>query len=229
MRGFINKTPVWATVAVVSMTLAGCSSDDGAAQGGSPSQSEAAPPASSAPAEPVEVEPSVCGLEAGDAELPADRPADLEVSTWRDVSLPTSKTHGPGEETARQRSCFAHDPEGAALAAINLQAQMATVEDINRIMSEGSVKDQIMGQWGTPMTGASVEGTPVAYRVDDFAGDRAQVTWAMRIGSEFRLAPYLMVWQGGDWLIDGETPASDRPKVESVSELDGQGLVMLDD
>src|SRR3954454_1633445 len=103
------------------------------------------PPSAKAPAAPPtrkDPNASICGLPAGNQQIPAVPPQ----TRWElvgTIAAPTApKTTGPGIQEGKRRLCFAHSPTGALFAAVNFvatsQAASGAPAIVRELTAEGS-------------------------------------------------------------------------------------------
>lgn len=165
----------------------------------------------------------------------AAAPADL---TWRNVAglkVPTSRSDGPARTSPPQG--YSHTPQGAALAAANGQAALATAPDatwpevVRTVTAPGPGRDQ----WAQARVLMSVSGavdpavatTFSGFKVTEYSPERAIVLLATATPPavserEPLLAAYpvQLAWTGADWKLVLPTQADDIDAAE-IDSLDG--------
>ena len=123
--------------------------------GGSGHQPGVAPPSTTtaASAPPHASRPGGCSLPAGQQDIPSSSPPPVRWGTVGSMQVPQNPAvFGPGRVSGPWNTCFAHDPSGALLAAMNLWAE-GTAVPANELFARLAV--------GAPRVAADV-GIPVA-------------------------------------------------------------------
>ena len=142
-----------------------------------------------------------CSLPAGSQQVPSSLPPS--GVTWQVVgmmSVPQSPTLGPEHVENGINICFAHNPSGALLAAMNLVAESTTY------LSERKVFDQLAIHVPSAVTTEpaikdSQSGVQIAgYKYNSYAPATAQIDVAIQ-GPQGGLQSdqMTMVWTGDDW------------------------------
>ena len=173
-------------------------------------------PGPTATAEPVSASKTgaagACGLPDGDQAVPAKAPS---VDVWevsRRVVVPRSAVHGPAKvDPDGFRRCFAHSPSGAVYAAYNAIAAMGDqakgIDTVGKLMLPGPDRDALIRELREETPDDVSEPTQLAgYRVLDASRDRATVTLALPVESEYVSATLTFVWQSGDWRLVPPAP-----------------------
>ncbi|MGF3140992.1 hypothetical protein [Streptomyces diastaticus] len=206
-------------VAGVVLVLGG--SDDSA-----PPTDKAAPsavPSSAAPAE----DDGTCPRTTATDETPSAAPK----VTWdlvEGLALPVSESAGPHRTDGDVARCYAHSPEGALIAAVQISSRMVVAEDWAEVMREQVLMDDVedlieqreeyeadapdvapapgeLGQVAGYQWVTATEDLAVVDLVNRFEGDRLQVSTVT------------MRWQDGDWRYVGD--GKSQPK--TVKTLSG--------
>ena len=172
------------------------------------------------------------------ADVPAvdvsSAPADL---VWRSVAglkVPTSRSDGPARTSPPQG--YSHTPQGAALAAANGQAVLATAPDaswpevVRTVTAPGPGRDQFAQARTLMSVSGSVPDEAAAtfagFKVTEYSDERAIVLVATTTppdsdGAVLRTAyPVQLAWTGGDWKLVLPTQADDVDAAE-IATLDG--------
>jgi hypothetical protein len=127
--------------------------------------------------------------------------------------------YGPQDTRGVYATCFAHDPAGALLAAINVYAESTTGVPASEVMRRYAV--------GAPADLGNDSGIdnsgPVqlaGYRYDSYTGQAAEVTIVIQ-GAQGRLLAVVtsMEWHGGDWKY--VFPADGQPSYQAIADLSG--------
>lgn len=160
-------------------------------------------------------------------------PAEL---TWRSVAglqVPTSRVDGPARTSPPQG--YSRSPQGAALAAANGQAALATAPDdtwpevVRTVTAPGPGRDQwAQARVLMSVSGAveeSVAATFSGFKVTEYSPDRAIVLVATSTppeggGTEPLLTAYpvQLAWTGGDWklVLPTQEDEVDAAEIESL-------------
>ena len=149
------------------------------------------------------------------AEVPDDYVWD---QTAGGVHYPLSATYGPAVRQGRLGQCFAHNPTGAAMAAINALT-VAGNKEIPAADRRAIFSSRYAGK-SDPWEGeeediSDIRAMVYAYSIQGYSTERAtvKVYTLSQYGGETISAwmPVRMVWESGDWRLDSE-------KSEVVSE-----------
>lgn len=197
---------------------------------GSSNNTEQSQPASSSTAEP-----SISALAASssastnhhavcDVKVPTGKESSADIPsdyTWEQmtdsVHYPVSKIYGPTVRQGRLGQCFAHNPTGAAMSAINAMVVIGNDEipaDARRAIfssrydgkpnpwedGESSDSDDDMSNYVSAIYAYSIQGysteraTVKVYMMAQKQGGSISIGWV----------PIRMVWEDGDWRFDSE-------------------------
>lgn len=160
---------------------------------------------------------SVCGLPEGDQEVPAEGP-DAEWQTLQGHSVPSSKEFGPGETKGGDRACFAHSPTGALFALLNT-GRVLPKKHLLKHITDGPLRDSAEE---APEATVDPESRTVVrgFKLEVESEDEVLVRPVYSTdGGALYEVPMVVVWEDGDWKIDGTQEAESTP--EEVSSLDG--------
>jgi hypothetical protein len=192
--------------------------------GGKHSRPEQSPsagvPTSPSPAGSTTVAVGGCDLPAGSQAIPWSSPPATRWGTVGSMQVPQNPSvYGPQYTRGVYATCFAHDPAGALLAAINVYAESTTGVPASEVMRRYAV--------GAPADLGSNSGIdnsgPVqlaGYRYDSYTGQAAEVTIVIQ-GAQGRLLAVVtsMQWHGGDWKY--VFPAGGQPSYQALADLSG--------
>lgn len=197
---------------------------------GSSNNTEQSQPASSSTAEP-----SISALAASSSastnhravcdvkvptgkEFSADIPSDYTWEQMTDsVHYPVSKIYGPTVRQGRLGQCFAHNPTGAAMSAINAMVVIGNDEipaDARRAIFSSRYNGK-PGPWEDGESSDSDDDMSnyvsaiYAYSIQGYSTERATVKvymMAQKQGGSISIGwvPIRMVWEDGDWRFDSE-------------------------
>lgn len=158
-----------------------------------------------------------CNLPAGAQTVPSTGPPQTQWATVGSMQVPQNPAVlGPERSTGPWETCFAHNPSGALLAAMNLWAEgtAAPPSDLFRRLAIGAPKD--LG------SNARLDSTgPIqfaGYRYDSYTPSEAQTSIVFR-GAEGKLLAVVtsMVWAGGDWKY--RFPTRGAPAMQVIGDL----------
>lgn len=216
--GFIAAAAVVALIALLGIILAFSGGSNGEAQ--NPAASPPPPPAQGGSA----TTSSVCGLAAGDQEVPDTAPtADWEL-VGKMIAPTAPPTYGPGRVVDGFRTCFQQSPMGALYAAVNFWATLTAKTDgetYRRLAVDSRARDRAIaaakGQRAPQLDGLQVAG----FAFSSYARDRASVRLAFRLESGgLASADTPLVWKEGDWRY--EVPLDQgRGSVAQLTDLGG--------
>jgi len=192
----------------------------GAGSGGSDARRPASAPDTAArPAAPAAASPGGCTLPAGSQTVPSTSPPPARWGTVGSMQVPQNPAvYGPERSDGPWETCFADDPSGALLAAMNLWAEGTAVPP-NELFARLAV--------GTPKNLGSTaqldSDGPIqfaGYRYDAYAPAAAQVAIVFE-GPEGKLLAVVtsMVWRGGDWKY--VFPTGGTPAMQVIADLTG--------
>jgi hypothetical protein len=143
----------------------------------------------------------LCSLAAGGQEVPSGVPPS--GVTWQVVgtmSVPQSPPLGPQHVQNRINVCFAHNPSGALLAAMNLVGEGTTNLPERKVYDELSI-DVPSAVTTQPSSDDSQIGVQiVGYKYDSYSSSQAQLDVVVQ-GPQGGLQSdqMTMAWTGNDW------------------------------
>lgn len=176
---------------------------------------------SSATSEPSTGQSSDCQVQGGDQSVPRKAPK-TDWDLVEGIALPKSEA-GPGRTNGVVRSCFARTAEGALFAASTF-AVSTQLDDRVAVyqarISPGPEKEAALSDAknAQPQDGDRLQ--IAGFRVVSYTKEQAVIAVAMRRGSSYVIATYPLVWQGGDWLVDGNPPGGYQPP-QTTADLTG--------
>lgn len=155
-----------------------------------------------------------------DVKVPAGHEFSAEVpedfvweQTGAGIHYPVSASYGPAVRQGQMGQCFAHNPTGAALAAINSMVVVGNVEipAATRHAVFSSRYDGKNDPWDDGES-SDISGTVsaiYAYSIQGYSPDRVTVKvyiMAQKAGQSINIGwvPIRMVWENGDWRFDSE-------------------------
>lgn len=211
---------VIAGVILALVNLLGGGKEEAAPVAASPSSSPAAPTTASPQA-------SVCGL------TPVEMSGTVTVppvATWTlvgTIAAPSVKGQGPGVvDTDGYRSCYAHTPTGALLAAANYTAIGSTpslrAKFNDRAPVPGPGRDALLrkGVQGSNNTTTRIQ--IAGFRVLSYDGHQASIDLAFKTSNGAIGGAVLpLQWANGDWKIRLGDDGSDLSQVAQIQDLNG--------
>lgn len=192
-----------------------------------PPTSGSAPTSTRAPSSSTTVEASVCGLPGGqDSGTVAAAPS----ATWSLVgttAVPAAKAAGPGTvDEDGYRSCFAHTPEGAVIAAANLVG-LGSHAPVREKFYEGSTvpgpgRDALLEQVAPGTSEGAVRIQIEGFRMLRYTGQQADVDIAVRTSKGAVAGTVLnLQWSGGDWKLRVADDGSELSPTVQLPDLTG--------
>lgn len=150
-------------------------------------------------------------------EFSADIPSDYTWEQMTDnVHYPVSKIYGPTVRQGRLGQCFAHNPTGAAMSAINAMVVIGNDEipaDARRAIYS-SRYDGKPGPWEDGESSDSNDDASdyvsviYAYSIQGYSTERATVKVYLMVQKDGKTVigwvPIRVVWEDGDWRFDSE-------------------------
>ena len=142
-------------------------------------------------------------------EFSAEVPADF---TWArlpiGVDYPVSRTYGPTVQVGHTGQCFAHNPTGAAMAAISAMvanSDIQTSEAERRALMSSQRDTSDSNVWHPAADDPHVEAYYLGYQIQGYSTERATIRVCMRYSVPQNFVaclPIRMVWESGDWRLD---------------------------
>ncbi len=191
--------------------------------GGQPST-----PAVAAPSAAVDAQdPSVCGLTDVVLSGTVDEPPPAQWSLVGTIAAPTVEGQGPGVvDDDNFRSCFAHTPTGAVVAAANLAAMGSYPPVRSRFYREaiapGPGRDALAAKPAPQGASDGVRLQVAGFQVLRYTGEQADIDLAFRsnTGQLFGFTLYLS-WAEGDWKARMADDGSDLTSISPITDLSG--------
>lgn len=183
-----------------------------------PARTQPAPAPAAAPSK-AEASASGCTLPAGPQTVPSSNPPQARWETVGSLQVPQNPAvFGPQRSNGPWETCFARNPSGALLAAMNLWAEGTAVppSELFSRLAVGAPKD--LGSSAQLDSSGPVQFA--AYHYDSYTPSEAQVAIVFR-GPEGKLLAVVtsMVWSGGDWKY--RFPTGGAPAMQVIPDLTG--------
>ncbi len=189
----------------------------------------ATPPAAAAPgaavASTASASASVCGLPGVELSgvLHEAPPAQWELVGT--IAAPTVPGQGPGlVDGDGFRSCFAHTPTGAVVAAANLAA-LGSYPPVRARFNEQAIapgpgRDAVLAAPPPPRASDGPRLQLVGFQLLRYSGAQAEVDLALRTSTGSLLAATVyLAWAEGDWKARVAQDGSDVSSVSPISSL----------
>lgn len=172
-------------------------------------------------------DPSVCGLTDVALSGTVEQAPPAQWSLVGTIAAPTVDGQGPGVvDEDGFRSCFAHTPTGAVVAAANLAAlgSYAPVRDRfnHEAIAPGPGRDVLLAEPSSHGASDGARAQLVGFRLLRYTGDQADLDLAFRTntGQLFGFTVFLG-WAGGDWKVRLADDGSDLSSVSPITDLSG--------
>jgi hypothetical protein len=172
-----------------------------------------------------------CKLRNPDQRIPRAAPSAVSWQFEADMLIPLQQQGGPAvTDRSGVRSCFAHSPTGAVLAAMVVLGQIRnpdlTADVLATRIAPGPGRTRAMRETRVSTTPRN-EGQVTqftGFKVFDYQPDRAILAIAVQLGdAQLAALPVTMVWSQGDWKAvlqeDGSFNGQVAPDV--LASLDG--------
>ncbi len=172
-----------------------------------------------------------CKLRNPDQRIPRVAPSAVSWQFEADMLIPLQQQGGPAvTDRSGVRSCFAHSPTGAVLAAMVVLGQIRnpdlTADVLATRIAPGPGRTRAMRETRVSTTPRN-EGQVTqftGFKVFDYQPDRAILAIAVQLGdAQLASLPVTMVWSQGDWKAvlqeDGSFNGQVAPDV--LASLDG--------
>ena len=166
-----------------------------------------------------------------DVKVPAGKEFSAEVPsdfTWAATSdgarYPVSRTYGPTVQVGHTGQCFAHNPTGAAMAAINAlhgQSDSQASEAERRALLSSRLSSQTLDTPSTERIDSQVYG----YTIQGYSPERATIQVAVLYRApQHQVVRFTIrvVWESGDWRFDSEESEINPTIVTETGELSTQ-------
>jgi hypothetical protein len=164
-----------------------------------------------------------CSLPAGNQSIPSGSPpSGTHWATVGSIQVPQAPSvYGPQRTSGVFYTCFAHNPAGALLAAINLWAEgstIATPSEVFERLAVGAPKN--LGSSSNLITAAGGSVQLAGYKYDSYTATDAAVSVVLQ-GAQGKLVAIVtpMRWTGSDWKY--VFPANGVPSFQAVPDLSG--------
>ena len=180
--------------------------------------------------ETEETDGSVCGLSAGNQEIPTKTIESALITANNErIELASYEGFGPGVTDETITYCFAHNPTGAVLAASNFwnwyTSQQNYLEAIKQLTVPNAIQTQLLAVLEEEWDGSS--GSPVeirGFQVVDYTDEVAEISLAFSLSKyefDYYSVPIYLVWVDGDWKVDLPTEWD----VQAVTSLAQGGFI----
>lgn len=163
--------------------------------------------------------------------LPTAAPEGVSWSFFQGYALPSSKTAGPLRVNGPVHAGYAQSPEGALLAAVQIDAR--------RLLTEGNSWRRVVEEQTVPSAGqdafvearATVDDVPVVpgeasqiagFRFVTYSPDVAVIQFASRgQNGVLEVATNTVRWQDGDWKLEFQPDGGTSTPLQPAPDLAG--------
>ena len=161
-----------------------------------------------------------CMLPGGSQSIPsASPPAGTHWASVGSMQVPQARgLYGPQHLSGPFDTCFAHDPAGALLAAVNLWAE-STAAAPNQVFERLAVgAPRSLGSNTRLDSGGSVQ--LAGYRYDSYSPSEAHISVVLKgPGGKLAAVVTTMTWTQDDWKY--VFPPNGTPPVQVIADLTG--------
>lgn len=160
-----------------------------------------------------------CALPAGSQAVPSASPPVTRWETVGAMQAPQNRAmFGPERSSGPWNTCFAHNPSGALLAAMNLWAEGTAVPPRKLFARLAVGAPASLGNSAQLDAAGPVQFA--GYRFDSYVPSEAQLHIVLR-GPEGKLVAVAtaMVWRNGDWKY--LFPPGGAPAMQVIGDLSG--------
>ncbi|GAA2148884.1 hypothetical protein [Actinomadura napierensis] len=163
-------------------------------------------------------------------QVPTTAPPGVTWELFQAIALPVSPNAGPLIRKGDIRSCYAHTPTGALIAAAQISARI-TYSSNWRAISEQQLtnsagkavflKDRATHGANPPLQAGDVA-QYAGFKFITYGPDTAVISLANRIDSTAWIASTATVkWQGDDWKLELQSDGSPSTEGQQLASLDG--------
>ncbi|MGW5317796.1 hypothetical protein [Nocardia thailandica] len=144
------------------------------------------------------------------------------------VPLPFTASDGPTAIDGAVASGYAHTPQGAAIAALQISMRMLYSPDFARVVAEQTDLPQserskiLTARAANPRLAASaVQAStvqPAGFKLGAYSNESATVYYAYpRLDATYRVARMAVVWKDGDWRYTNRFGADAHPDITDLT------------
>jgi hypothetical protein len=155
----------------------------------------------------------------GSQAVPSSGPPRARWAAVGSMQVPQNPAvYGPARSEGPWETCFARDPSGALLAAMNFWAEGTAVapSELLQRLAVGAPKN--LGNNARLDAGGPIQFA--GYRYDSYTPSEAQVAVVFRgPGGKLLAVVTTMVWRGGDWKY--LFPPAGTPPMQAITDLAG--------
>jgi hypothetical protein len=174
--------------------------------------------------------PSTCRPADTSQQIPTTTPAGVTWELFQAIAVPASAAAGPLKREGDLRSCYAHTPTGALIAATQIEPRLTYSSSwrqiLDRQVMDGAGKNAFLAD----RKAKGVPGVLPAGGVAQYAGfkfvtyspDTAVIDVANRLGPDTWVSGISTVkWRGGDWKLEIRPDGTPSAEGQDLSSLTG--------
>lgn len=172
-----------------------------------------------------------CKTRKPDQRIPHMTPTAVTWEFENDMLIPIQQEAGPAVmDSAGVRSCFAHSPTGAVLAALVTLGQIRNPDLTLPVLRQRFVANRGLTLALQEGKATQTPGVPVkvaqftGFKVLDYLPERAIIAIAVRVDdSSVASMPVTMVWSGGDWkgMLQADGSFNGEAAPDLLQSMDG--------
>jgi len=169
-----------------------------------------------------------CHVPPGSQQVPAAAPAGVTWRLYQTVALPFSATAGPAEVAGDVARCYAHSPEGALLATVQIAVRYALAANWQAVLDQQVMPGAGRNVYASERPGLNMSARPGQY--GQIAGFQfATYTPAVAVIQvvtqlpDGTLASTTMTvdWSDDDWRLVLQSDGAPGPNVQQLTSLTG--------
>lgn len=219
--GFLAAAGFLAVIVVLGVVVA-------VAGSGSGSPRESASPSTAVPSGTTAADG--CQPTDTDQRVPISAPPGVVWELFQAIALPTSATAGPLVRQGEQRSCYAHTPVGALIAALQISARLTYSSEWRAILdhqvADGPGKVALArereGKGASPPLPAGGVAQVAGFKFITYGPDTAVVSLLSSLGpATYVEGTFTVKWQGGDWRLELQPDGTPNAAGQQRSSLAG--------
>lgn len=221
--GFVAAAGFLAVIVVLGVVVA-------VADSGAGSSDDSAAPATAPPSGDGGRTSGGCQPTDTTQQVPTAAPPGVRWELFQAIALPTSATAGPLVQHGERRSCYAHTPVGAMIAALQISARL-TYSSQWRVILDQQVVDG-PGKTALARERASTGASPplpagevaqvAGFRFITYSADTAVISLLLRLApSTYAESTLTVKWQDGDWRLELQPDGSPDIAGPQRSSLEG--------
>jgi len=147
-------------------------------------------------------------------------PTGVQWRLYQGVALPFSRANGPGTVNGDVAAGYAHNPEGALLAATQIGVRYLVAPDWQAVTAASVAPGPGRASLGTPTPGTYLQ--IAGYQFVTYTPQTAVVQLVSQASSgAYQVVTNTVAWSGGDWKLVLQANGSSSPTAQVVSSVAG--------